>query len=354
MIESIKWHNGQLRLLDQRKLPHQSIYNTYENANAVAEAITQMVVRGAPAIGITAAYGMVLAAKNNNDSTHANLHQALATLAASRPTAVNLFWALEKCQQLINQNKPSDSLVEALEALAISIHQEDIEQNQLIAHFGADFVTAITPSKATVYTHCNTGALATGGVGTALGVINQLHENYNLAHVFAGETRPWLQGSRLTAWELQQQNIPFQLVPDSSSAYIMSKNKVDAIIVGADRIAANGDVANKIGTYSLAVLAQYHNIPFIVAAPASSFDLTISSGDAIAIEERPASEITQIQGIADASHTTSQITSRIAPENCPALNYAFDITPHRLIRAIITEHGVIESPSINSINALLT
>lgn len=311
-VTALRWQGNYLELLDQRLLPHQQVWLSYDNATAVAQAIKDMVVRGAPAIGIAAAYGYALDALAQQD-----LNAAQQVLAASRPTAVNLFWALERMQALTDAS--SAQLVQE----AINIHQEDIAANLSMAQFGAELL----PEQAVVYTHCNTGALATGGHGTALGVIRTAFQQGKIKHVYAGETRPWLQGSRLTAWELQQENIPATLVGDSAAAQLFRQQKVDWVIVGADRIAANGDTANKIGTYSLAVLAKHHGVKVMVVAPSSSFDLSLKSGDEIAIEQRPASELTEFKGQA------------VAPLGFPALNPSFDVTPYEFIDAIVSEQG---------------
>lgn len=314
-VEALRWHGDSLELLDQRLLPHQQVWHRYQHAADIAQAIKDMVVRGAPAIGIAAAYGYALAAQAKQD-----LHAAHAVLAASRPTAVNLFWALDRMQSLAGAS------AERLVQEAINIHQEDIAANLTMAKLGADLL----PDNAVVYTHCNTGALATGGHGTALGVIRTAFQQGKIQHVYAGETRPWLQGSRLTAWELQQENIPATLVGDSAAAQLFRQQKVDWVIVGADRIAANGDTANKIGTYSLAVLAKHHGVKVMVVAPHSSFDLSLKTGDEIEIEQRPMNEVTEFKGLP------------VAPLNFPALNPSFDVTPYDLIDAIVTERGYFQ------------
>lgn len=311
-VEAIRWHGDYLELLDQRLLPHQQQWLRYDNAAAIAQAIKDMVVRGAPAIGIAAAYGYALDAIAQRD-----LNTAYNLLAASRPTAVNLFWALERMQKLGTAN------AEQLVNEAIKIHQEDIAANLAIAKLGA----SLLPDDAVVYTHCNTGALATGGHGTALGVIRTGFQQGKIKHVYAGETRPWLQGARLTAWELQQEGIPATLVGDSAAAQLFRQEKVNWVIVGADRIAANGDTANKIGTYSLAVLAKHHGVKVMVVAPSSSFDLSIATGADIAIEQRPMTEVTEFRG------------QPVAPLGFPALNPSFDVTPYELIDAIVSEQG---------------
>ena len=314
-VTAIRWTNDALELLDQRLLPHQQLWHRYHSAIDVAQAIRDMVVRGAPAIGIAAAYGYALDALAQRD-----LSQAEHVLAASRPTAVNLFWALKRMSKVAENAHSAHTFVEE----ALRIHQEDVAANLAMARYGADLL----PEAATLYTHCNTGALATGGHGTALGVIRTAFQQQKIKHVYAGETRPWLQGSRLTAWELQQEGIPSTLVGDSAAAHLFQRERIDWIIVGADRIAANGDTANKIGTYSLAVLAKHHGIKMMVVAPSSSFDLSLASGHDIHIEQRPAQELTEFHGQA------------VAPHHFPALNPSFDVTPYDLIDAIVTEKGL--------------
>lgn len=325
-VEAIRWQDNRLYLLDQRILPQQKNYLGYDSATEVADAIRSMVVRGAPAIGITAAYGYALAALKGED-----LAAAKTCLAESRPTAVNLFWALERMSRLADQSG------EALAAEAVQIHQEDIAGNLAMAEFGS----SVIDSGSQIYTHCNTGALATGGHGTALGVIRSAWQKNKVTQVYAGETRPWLQGARLTAWELMEDQIPVSLVCDGAAAQLFRRENIDWLIVGADRIAANGDAANKIGTYSLAVLAKAHGIKVMVVAPSTTFDLAIQSGDQIPIEQRPGSEVTHIQGIA------------IAPKDCVAVNPSFDVTPAELIDVIATEKGLIHRPSTESVMKLL-
>ncbi len=329
-IRPIKYSDGVLRLIDQRRLPSEEIWLEYTDYREVAEAIRSMVVRGAPAIGVTAAYGAYFGARaieadNYNDFVVA-FNQVCAVLAATRPTAVNLFWALERMQSLVraNADQPVGNLKIGLEYEAMAINEEDIRINMSMGRHGA----ALLPDEVRILTHCNAGALATGGYGTALGVIRAAVAAGKQVSVFADETRPFLQGSRLTAWELQQDHIPTVLICDNMAGYLMSKGAIDAVIVGADRIAANGDVANKIGTYTVAVLAREHNIPFYVAAPTSTIDLQIPDGSQIPIEERDAREVTHIG------------EQQLAPAEIAVYNPAFDVTPARLVSAIITEHGV--------------
>lgn len=314
-MEPIRWKGDRLELLDQRALPEQTAYMTCRSAEEVAQAIRDMVVRGAPAIGCAAAFGIVLSK---------GTAEAFEILAKSRPTAVNLFWALERMK------KASD-----LEAEAIAIYEENLAANRTLGRLGA----ALIPERARIMTHCNTGALATAGYGTALGVIRASKDKS--ISVIANETRPYLQGARLTAWELVQEGIPCTLITDSMAGHLMSRGEVDVVVVGADRIAANGDVANKIGTYALAVLAKRHGIPFYVAAPVSTFDRSIPDGSHIPIEERPAAEVT---GYRD---------TRWAPEGVSVRNPAFDVTPAELLTGIICEKGIAYPPYRESIAALL-
>jgi len=299
----------------------------------VAQAIKRLEVRGAPAIGVAAAFGIVLGAKEFSDSQYfwTSLLKVSEELAQTRPTAVNLFWAIERMMSVASRyDKDSDidDVILALEQEAIDIATDDVYINSKIAGYGA----TLFDTPVAVLTHCNAGALATAGLGTALGVIRQVFSAGNITRVFADETRPLLQGARLTAWELMQDKIPVTLITDSMAGWVMKKNMVQAVIVGADRITLNGDVANKIGTYSLAVLAKEHNIPFYVAAPVSTFDFTLESGLGIPIEERDATEVTHFAGI------------RTAPEGVEVFNPAFDVTPNDLITGIITEYGVLKGP----------
>lgn len=336
LLQPIVWQDDSLQLLDQRVLPHQETYLTYRDAFEVAEAITQMVVRGAPAIGIAAAYGAALSAqklaKTSVNNWPESMHSAIHALAESRPTAVNLFWALEKVKAVV---KEGGDVVAKLTELAKAIHAEDLALCQRIGDFGATLI----PANTAVYTHCNTGSLATGGYGTALGVIRSAFRDQKIQRVFSGETRPWMQGSRLTAWELHKENIPVTLCIDSAAGTVLRDENVSWVIVGADRVTANGDVANKIGTYNLAVLAKHHNVKFMVAAPSTTFDLSLATGADIPIEQRHADEVRNIQGVS------------IASADITVTNPAFDVTPHTLIDAIITEHGIIEKPDQEQIRA---
>jgi len=339
------WQDNRLHLLDQRFLPLKVEYRSCENCDQVVDSIKEMSVRGAPAIGITAAYGMVIAAGDvlekcdDREILLSTLDEAASKLIKARPTAVNLFWAVERMKEVLLKHKesPLQAIFDYLLEEAKQIHDEDIKNNRMIGFNGAEMV----PQKASVLTHCNAGALATGGYGTALGVIRAAVEQGKDVHVFVDETRPLLQGARITAFELIQEDISVTLITDSTAGHLMAKGKVDLIIVGADRIAANGDTANKIGTYSLAVLAEYHNIPLYVAAPLSTIDMTIESGENIVIEERCSSEVT---------HLNKYATS---PDGVTAYNSAFDITPAHLITAIITEKGVVCKPDRDRLKKLM-
>jgi len=315
-VEPIRWRGDRLELLDQRLLPEQEVYVTCRSAAEVAQAIKDMVVRGAPAIGCAAAFGVVLGSASR---------ESFEMLAASRPTAVNLFWALDRMKTARN-----------LEAEAVSIFEQDLAANRAMGNLGAELI----PQGARVMTHCNAGALATAGYGTALGVIRSA-KTKNIS-VIACETRPYLQGARLTAWECVQEGIPCTLITDNMAGHLLSRGEVDIVIVGADRIAANGDTANKIGTYTLAVLARRHRVPFYVAAPLSTFDPGIPNGSAIPIEERAAEEVTGFRG------------TRWAPQGVSVRNPAFDVTPAELITAIVCERGVIREPNRERIQALIS
>ena len=339
-IEPIIWQDSRLHLLDQRQLPYIQKWLDYDHPDQVAEAIQLMVVRGAPAIGVTAAYGVVLAGRQAWHIAGVTWKQAmtapLARLENARPTAINLFWAIEHMRQFY-QDLPDNVAPEpALLTEAIKLHQRDLEANRTMGHFGADLLD----KNSIVLTHCNAGALATTGIGTALGVIRQGYRDGKVKHVYVDETRPWLQGSRLTAWELMQENIPMTLQVDSAAALLMASGKLDWVIVGADRIAANGDTTNKIGTYSLAVLAKYHGVKMMVVAPTSTIDWNFPDGSAIPIEHRDSQEVTHIHG------------EPIAPADVVAINPAFDVTPAALVDAIVTEAGVILSPTTDKMQTL--
>lgn len=333
LLQSIQWKDNTLLLLNQTLLPNKVEYIECRDYQVVAQAINRLEVRGAPAIGVAAAFGIVLGAKEFSHSQYfwTSLLKVAEELGQTRPTAVNLFWAIERMMSVASRyDKDSDieDVILALEQEAIAIATDDLEINSKIAHYGAELFN--TP--VAVLTHCNAGALATAGLGTALGVVRQAFSEGNITRVFADETRPLLQGARLTAWELMQDNIPVTIITDNMTGWVMKKNMVQAVIVGADRITLNGDVANKIGTYSVAVLAKEHNIPFYVAAPVSTFDFTMESGLNIPIEERDAAEVTHFAGM------------RTAPEGIEVFNPAFDVTPNVLITGIITEYGVLRGP----------
>lgn len=332
-FDTIAYTDAAVVLLDQRALPGTETYLTCPDWQTVAAAITDMVVRGAPAIGITAAYGIALAARAHGADPKAldpgAIEPAFQGLAATRPTAVNLFWALDRMRARL----AADPTLAALEAEARAIHDHDRDMCAAIGDHGA----ALLDPGTRILTHCNTGALATGGAGTALAVIRAAWRDDRLAHVYADETRPYLQGARLTAWELTRDAIPTTVIPDGAAAHLMATGHIDAVIVGADRIAQNGDVANKIGTYGLAILARHHHIPFYVAIPTTTLDLATPTGAEIPIEERPAREVTHVG------------PTRIVPERAAVRNPAFDITPAALVTAIITERGVLRPPYSDSL-----
>jgi methylthioribose-1-phosphate isomerase len=333
-VKAIDWRDGALHLLDQRVLPFEETWHTYTSAAGVAEAIRSMVVRGAPAIGISAAYGVVLAARERfaaGGDWQAALEEDFTLLAESRPTAVNLFWALNRMRDRLQRLKGSESPLAALEAEAVGIHLSDREANLTMAQLGADLIRKHQGNLQTVLTHCNTGALATGGFGTALGVIRAAYLEGMIERVYADETRPWLQGSRLTAWELANEGIPVTVTADSAAAYLMRTKGITWVIVGADRITANGDVANKIGTYQLAVAAMHHGVRFMVVAPSSTIDMALASGEDIPIEERDGRELLELGG------------QRVGAD-VDAFNPVFDVTPADLIDAIVTEKGIVERP----------
>ena len=341
-IETLRWVEDHLEMIDQRILPAEFTYISYYSAQSVAEGIRSMVVRGAPAIGCAAAYGVALEALNLQDASmdefSKGMEQAFKILLQSRPTAINLFWAIDRMRSKMNENislTPKE-IANTLLSEAHEILSEDIEINRKMGSFGAELL----PDGARVLTHCNAGALATAGHGTALGVIRSAVEAGKKISVIADETRPFLQGARLTAWEMVQEDIPITLISDNMSGHLMSHGEVDAIIVGTDRVAANGDVANKIGTYMVAVLSKRHNIPFYVACPLSTIDRSILSGSDIPIEERPSDEVT---GFRDYQWAAEGVSVR---------NPAFDVTPADLVTGLITEKGVIFSPTTEKINHL--
>ncbi|MEO1615789.1 MAG: S-methyl-5-thioribose-1-phosphate isomerase [Planctomycetota bacterium] len=328
--ETLAFRDGQLVLIDQTKLPGELTELICGDVEQTHDAIRRLVVRGAPAIGIAAAYGVCLARANNGETpSRKDYLQAADYLATSRPTAVNLFWALDRMRERINETS-DDELAETLLAEAVSIHNEDREMCRAIGRNGADLLQ----NHRTVLTHCNAGGLATSTWGTALAPIYALHESGKAPRVFADETRPLLQGGRLTAWELSQAGIDVTVITDSMAGSFMRRGEIDAVIVGADRITSRGDVANKIGTYGVAVLAKHHGIPFFVAAPTNTFDLEIEQGDEIPIEQRKREEVSNPHGV------------KIVPDEANVLNPAFDVTPAELITAIVTEQGVISQPTL--------
>ena len=331
-----------MRFLDQRKLPAEEVHVTCSTYKEVAEAIREMTVRGAPAIGVAAAMGVALGLLQSSATELAGLrselNQVCEVLRRTRPTAVNLSWALERMRAKFEASSrmPLGQIRQAMVQEAQRMYVEDIAANQAMGHHGA----ALMPASGGVLTHCNAGALATCGYGTALGVIRSAVEAGKKLHVFADETRPFLQGSRLTAWELKKDGIPTTVISDSNAGAMMQRGKIGAVVVGADRIASNGDVANKIGTYAIAVLARENNIPFYVAAPWASVDMKIASGDQIPIEQRPASEVTHMAGI------------KLTPDGVEVENPAFDVTPNRFVTAIITERGVVRPPFHESLKQM--
>jgi methylthioribose-1-phosphate isomerase len=334
-VQALQWTGHSLKVLDQRLLPERIQYNVYHEAADVAAAISAMQVRGAPAIGIAAAYGVVLSARRHYPAIgwQALVGNDIQMLAASRPTAVNLFWALQLMREALSI--PHADPLTALNDLAGRIHRDDIAANHAIGERGAD----ILGDAQGVLTHCNAGALATGGYGTALGVIRSAFRRGKLHNIYADETRPWLQGARLTVWELAQDGIPATLIADAAAAWLMKSGKIDWIIVGADRIAANGDAANKIGTYALAVLAKHHGVKLMVAAPSSTFDFSMESGEHMEIEQRHAKEL-----LADCYLGADSLVN--------AWNPVFDVTPAELITAIVTERGVVLNPGLHGVRSL--
>ena len=342
MFDTIRWEDDAVVLIDQRVLPTREEYVHCRDAAAVAEAIRNMVVRGAPAIGVTAAMGIALGLKQSRAADaralRGDMESLAALLAATRPTAVNLFWAIDRMKRKFEELLPEgvEATRAGMEKEAISIHREDIEMNRRMGAHGEKLLK----DGARILTHCNAGALATAGYGTALGMMRAAVEAGKRISVFSDETRPFLQGARLTAWELMKDGIPVTLITDNMAGYLMAKGEIDCAIVGADRIAGNGDVANKIGTYSVAVLAKEHGLPFYVVAPTSTFDLTLSSGKEIPIEERSANEVTHVQGV------------RLAPEGIGIRNPAFDVTPHHLVSAIVCENGIARAPYVESLRRL--
>jgi methylthioribose-1-phosphate isomerase len=330
-VRTIQWQKDRVIMLDQRLLPHKEVYQVCRNYQEVAQAIRRMVIRGAPAIGVAAAMGMALGASQAREKNFdREFERILLTLSKTRPTAINLFWALERMRKVYadNRSRGVEKVKRLLQEEAQKIYKEDIAANKQLGKFGA----SLLQSSGRLMTHCNAGALATAGYGTALGVIRALKESGQRVEVWVNETRPFLQGARLTAWELKKEKIPATLITDNMAGYLMQEGKVDAVVVGCDRVAANGDVANKIGTYGIAVLAQRHGIPFYVAGPTSSIDVGCASGKDIPIEQRDPTEVSHIFGRA------------LAPKGIKIFNPAFDVTSQELVSALITEKGVIHPP----------
>jgi methylthioribose-1-phosphate isomerase len=342
VVNTLEWTDEGVVFIDQTKLPTEEIFVTCKNYEEVADAIRTMIVRGAPAIGVAAAMGVALGARDLSDGSmdefRRGFDEICRVIGGTRPTAVNLFWAIRRMQRVFEENagKPIPQIKGILIDEARRMHTEDIEANRAMGRHGA----ALLPSEGGVLTHCNAGALATAGYGTALGVIRAAVESGKNIHVFADETRPFLQGSRLTAWELMKDGIPTTLISDNMAGWMMAKGKIKAVITGADRIAANGDTANKIGTYSVAILAKEHGIPFYIAAPFSTIDLETQDGSKIPIEERASTEVTHLGG------------KQIAPNDCRVENPAFDVTPAKYIAGIITERGVATAPFGESLRRL--
>jgi methylthioribose-1-phosphate isomerase len=331
-MEPIEWLDGKIRIIDQSRLPHQEVQLELAGYEEVAEAIKTLRIRGAPLIGIAGAYGLALCAQSIKTKSRPQflreLRQTAETLAYTRPTAVNLRWAINRMLAATKAKRDIAAIKSALITEARAIHDEEREATRKLSHFGAELIK----DGFTILTHCNAGSLATGGYGTALGVMKAAKEQGKNISVIATETRPLLQGARLTTWELMRDGIPVTLITDSMAGHFMSRQKVNCVITGADRIAANGDTANKIGTYALAVLARENKVPFYVAAPLSTIDCAVPSGDGIPIEERSPEEVTHIQGIA------------VAAPGVRVANPAFDVTPHRYVSAIITERGIVREP----------
>ncbi len=346
MIKTVVWTDEGVVMIDQRLLPTEEKYLTLRSCEEVAEAIKQMVVRGAPAIGVSAAMGLALGTKQAVGTSVEDLQQDFDyfcdIMSRTRPTAVNLFWAIERMRETFRRARAegadSDQIKQRLVEEAQLIFQEDIESNRRLGRFGGELI----PDGSTVLTHCNAGALATAGdYGTALGVVRGARDAGKRVAVIADETRPFLQGARLTAWELQKDEIPVTVITDNMAGHVMKQGKIDCVVVGADRIAANGDTANKIGTYMVAVLARQHDIPFYVAAPVSTIDLSLATGDEIPIEERDSREVTHLR------------EQRLAPEGVAVHNPAFDVTPGELVAAIITDRGVARPPYTESLRKLV-
>ena len=345
VAQPIEWTDAGVVMLDQRRLPAEEIHHTYTDYQGVAKAIREMVIRGAPAIGVAAAMGVAIGVQESRAASIEEVKTEFPvicdTLAKTRPTAVDLFWALRRMkgrfEELVQSGADLTAIRRELVAEAKEVHREKVAADEAMGRFGAEYM----PKEGQVMTQCNAGALATAGIGSALGVIRVAYQQGHKLHVLVPETRPYLQGARLTAWELHRGGIPLTLITDNMVGHFLKSGKVGAIVTGADRIAANGDTANKIGTYSMAVLAKENGVPFYIAAPISTFDLSIPDGEHIPIEERTAEEVTHIRGL------------RIAPD-VPAAHPAFDVTPHRYIHAIFTERGVAKAPYTESLRRLVS
>ena len=339
-MKPIEWLDNKIRIIDQSKLPGKIVFVELSDYRKVVAAIREMQVRGAPAVGVAAAYGIALGAQkikaDSKDKFISQLNQILQAFSATRPTAVNLFWAIDRMKKIATTTDEIPKIKQALIDEAKRIHTDEETATKRLSQLGAELIK----DGFTILTHCNAGPLATAGYGTALGVIKAAKEQGKKIEVIATETRPLLQGARLTAWELMQENIPVTLITDSMAGYFLNRGKVNCVILGADRIAANGDTANKIGSYTLAVLAAENSVPFYVAAPTSTIDLSLASGEEITIEERNPEEVTHIRGIS------------LAPKGVKAANPAFDVTPYRYIKVIITEKGVVSGPYLNSLKML--
>ncbi len=342
MVKTIEYINGSVRMIDQTRLPNEEVYVDCQTIEEVGQAIKNMIIRGAPAIGVAAALGISLGIQkiktNDFDTFFSEMEKQCEVLGKSRPTAVNLAWSIERMKRIAlqNQNLTIEKLKEKLHQEALDILEEDIAANKSMGQFGQ----VLIENGQSILTHCNAGALATAGFGTALGVIRAAVNSGKNVNVLANETRPFLQGARLTAWELKEDKIPVKLITDNMAGFFMKKKEIDVVVVGADRIAANGDVANKIGTYMMAVLAKTHGIPFYVAAPISTLDLSLKSGEDIPIEERSVEEVVTLNN------------KRIAPEGIEVAHPAFDVTPHEFVTAIITEKGIAHPPFVKSLKEL--
>ena len=340
-MKTIEWIHNRIRVLDQTRLPQEEVYLYLDDYRGVVKAIKEMRIRGAPALGVIAAYGAVLGAleidARDKSELSAKMEPVFNEIASSRPTAVNIVWALDRMKRVLESGRDVEAIKQTLQEEAREIHRRDEEANRSMGKLGAELLR----DKGTVMTHCNAGALATAGYGTALGVIRAAIEMGTPLRVFATETRPFLQGARLTAWELTKEDIDTTLITDSMAGHFLKKGEIDCVIVGADRVAANGDVANKIGTYSIAVLARENDIPFYVAAPVSTIDLSIATGDDIPIEERKQEEVTHFNNV------------RVAARGVSVVNPAFDVTPHRYVSAIVTDRGIAWEPYAENLRSLV-